>query len=54
MYTVHGRQENFGLTHQLVTERQTAARSPLCFPLQQDGEEKWIKGETHGFEIKTV
>jgi len=35
-----------GLIQQLATQHQTAAHSPLPFTPQQDGEEKWTKGET--------
>jgi len=37
-----------GLTQQLATKHWMAAHSPIRFPPQWDGEEKWTKGETHG------
>jgi len=36
------------LTWQPAATHQTAACSPLAFPPQWDGEEKWAKGETRG------
>jgi len=36
------------LTWQLANKHQTVARSPLLFPPQRDGEEKWAKGEARG------